>query len=427
MIQKIELLLNSEGLRQSLTTIIGNFMATGISARSMILISRILGPEKFGEFSIGFALALVLNKFNDFGLNAAIHKFASNNSDKTSINRVFSWTLKTKLFFSIIILVVGIALSSWIAELLHFEKTSIIFGAFFFQIGSVVYEQLITMLQSLHRFSQAVYINLIQAVTKLIMISLLFLSSITDAGIIFMVYTLAPLTPAFFLRWLFPSWTKIKLKDNFEHEKKTIIPMMKHSSIAFISAGIIENLDIFFLQKYLNTYETGLYSGVSKIALMVILIAYSLSHVLNPRVARYRKKSDLSIYLRKAFLVSIAALFGIVAFFPFAKPAIWLTVGPQYLGGTGVLIILMASSFFTIAAIPFMALFYSFDAPWYFSTSGILQLSIMIIGNILFVPLFGLDAAAWTRFVTRLALLLFTVCFSIILYRKKYRQQSLNK
>lgn len=84
----------SKGLQQSLLMVIGNTMATGISAVSLMLISRLLGPSLFGEFSVGFALMMILKVVSDGGLSAATLKFAGGSSDRAKINSYFSLTFR---------------------------------------------------------------------------------------------------------------------------------------------------------------------------------------------------------------------------------------------------------------------------------------------------------------------------------------------
>ena len=188
----------------------------------------------------------------------------------------------------------------------------------------------------------------------------------------------------------------------------------------------MEKVDVLFLQKNLTTYETGLYGGVSRIAMLFALVAYSLANVLNARVAKYKHREHLQQYIKKALGVVVLAALGFAAFVPIAKLVILLTIGPEYVAGVGVMLILTAASFLAIAAIPFIALFYSFDADWYFSISGILQLIIVLVGNAVFVPLYGLEAAAWTRLATRLFLFLFTAVIGLYLYNKHYGAKTQN-
>jgi len=147
--------------------------------------------------------------------------------------------------------------------------------------------------------------------------------------------------------------------------------------------------------------------------------------VLYPRVARYKSKTDIQSYLKKAFLVMLVSAGGFLAFLPFGQLVILATIGPAYLSGYFILLILMAGAFLTLATIPFLALFYTFKADWYFSLSGVLQLIIVIAGNWLLVPEFGLVMAAWTKLAARLCLFVFTVGLALWLYHRRYHEKTL--
>ncbi len=413
--------LTSEGLRQSFITIVGNTFATGLSAIALILISRLLGPVQFGEFSVGFAIIMIINKLNDAGLNAANVRFGAQLAeDKEAVSRVFSYTLKIKLILSVIIVVVGLVISPWIVQVLRFSQPEIIYLAFLLSVASTWYEQLLSMLQAVHRFSQAVVVNALQSSTKLLGIILLYLFHSGQSVPIFVWYMIAPLVPFLFVKKLLPSWVKINPTQKLGKESHFVWELARHSAVGFIAAGLIENVDVLFVQRYLSTYETGLLSGVSRIAMMLLLVAYSLGNVLYPRVAQYQEKKHLQKYLKKACMLALLSIVGFVVFLPFAQLIVWLTIGPEYLPGSFVLNILAAASFLTIATIPFLALFYSFKADWYFSVSGIIQLVITLVGNAYFVPQYGLEASAWTRLATRLFLFLFTAGLALWLYRQKY-------
>src|SRR5258707_10059407 len=126
--QYIQKLHQSDGLRQSLITVVGNTLATGLSAIALILISRMLGPVQFGEFSVGFAIIMILNRLNDFGLNTTITKFASRSAqDQESVQNIFGYTLKVKLVFSIILIVTGLIVTPFLVQLLHFQQPILIY------------------------------------------------------------------------------------------------------------------------------------------------------------------------------------------------------------------------------------------------------------------------------------------------------------
>jgi O-antigen/teichoic acid export membrane protein len=252
----------------------------------------------------------------------------------------------------------------------------------------------------------------------------LFMMGGTASLPIFIWYMAAPGAIALFFKQLFPSWVRLDLRQNFSDQHLLTKDMTKHAAVGLIAAGVIENIDILFVQGFLNTYEAGLLGGVSRIALLINLMAYSLGTVLNPRVAKYRSYQHLYSYIKKAWFVAAASLMGYLIYLPFSNLTVYYTIGPDYLVGVGVLNILMAAAFLSIAVMPFVALFFSFNNPWYFSVSGILQLVIVLAGNLIFVPIYGLEAAAWTRLVARVALFSLTIIWGWWMFQKLRRQKS---
>jgi len=421
--KKLKLIFSSEGLLQSVKTLFGSTFATGLSAIALMIYSRVLGPEKFGEFSVGFALVMILTRINDIGFNNTILRFGSEMESHKEKNFIYSFTLKYKLIISIFIIIIGILFSGSLTKVFNFSNHTIIFIALTIGLSTVYYEHLLNMLQSLHRFNQAIFINIIQASTKLVWAITLLVTGITSSLATFAWYVAAPIVPVLFWKRFVTKDTAIDFKTKNSKIQNQILMLAKHSSVGLIAAGFIENIDVLYLQKYLSTYEVGLYSGVSRISLIFALIAYSLGNVLYPRVAKYKNKDDVKAFIKKAFAIVLLSVIGFLLFLPFGKLSILLTIGSQYLSGLNVLYLLTASSFIAVAVVPFIALFFSFKANWYFSVSGILQLVIVLIGNAIFVPKYGLEAAAWTRIATRLALFIFTLVIAMILYKKTYKSE----
>lgn len=413
-------LITTSGVFQSTFVIGGNILATGISAIALIIFSRILGPEQFGLFSVGFALVLILTRVNELGLNTAILKYSTPIITSETQNDIFSIIFRYKIIATGIIGGVGVISAQFIANLLNIPDTTIVYLSFTVGLATVYYELLLSILQSLHLFSQSVLANVIQALGKLLLaFTLLFVTQV-HTSLVFALYIVAPFIPVLLYKLFLPNSFKINLSTQNVKLKAKILKLTRHSAIALITAGIVENIDVLFLQKYLTTYEAGLFAGVSRISLAFALVAYSLGNVLFPRVARYKTKEHLKTFIKKAWLVLLGSSIACLLFLPFAQYVLIYTIGWEYISGLPILILLSIASFIAVASTPFMALFYSFDADWYFSISGIGQLIIVLIGNYFFVPVFGLDAAAWTRIASRLFLLLFSITMGVIFYKKTY-------
>jgi O-antigen/teichoic acid export membrane protein len=97
---------------------------------------------------------------------------------------------------------------------------------------------------------------------------------------------------------------------------------------------------------------------------------------------------------------------------PFAELAIKLTVGNAYLAATIPLQVLLIATALTGAATPYVALFYLFDRPQYYAIAGVIQTIVLIGGDLIFIPQFGLLGAAWVRVVVRIVILLFTLVYA---------------
>lgn len=415
----------SKGVRQSFLTIFGNTLSSGVAAIALIIGSRLLGPTEFGTFSVGFSLILILSRLNEAGLNTVILKYASAAQNQQEQNALYSLVLRYKILLSIVLGAVGLVFANPLAQFMNVTDSNVIKIAFTLGLGAVYYEYLLSILQSLHAFLQGVVINLIQAGLKLISAVGLFVLNQSAAVPFFTWQAVAPWAPVVLASLFLPRWVRLQPWAHDRVLQRKIFKLAKHTSVAFIAAGIIENVDILFLQKYLSSYETGLYGGVSRIALALAVVAYSLGNVLNPRVARYKSREHLVVFLRKAVGVAALSLLGFAVFVPLAEPILWLTVGPEYTSGLTALVILAGASFLAIASMPFIALFYSFEADWYFSVSGLIQLAIVLVGNLLFVPLYGLEAAAWTRLASRIFLFVFSTGTGLWLYHRHYGRKAL--
>ncbi len=430
----------SQGLRQSAINISGSFVAAAFSALSIMLISRLLGPSAFGQFSTAFALALILVKVNDFGLSVAAGKLVPILKDKTEKKFLLNLIARRRLLISSIILIIGLVLSPFIGRLLNLSPVLIAL-AVILSLATTYFEHVIISLQALHRFTVGAIINSLQSMFKLIFTLAFFIwagaAEINLAGqvlIIFSFYMASPFLPVLLFKSIQPANIPLSFSLNqaisqnrIQQLKQNLQQVVKHASWGILAGGIIENIDILFVQGYLSDYEAGLLGGVSRIAMLLYVLAYALGSVLNPRAARYNDRQNLQAFWKKAWLIFGACVIGFVLSMFLAQPLIYYTIGPDYLPALSIMRILLAAGFVSLAVMPFIALFYAFDKPWYFSVSGVLQLAIVLLGNGLLVPEYGLQAAAWTRLGARGVLLVLTVGLGLVFYRGKVKEGEVQK
>ena len=415
---------SSIGLRQSFVTIAATLTASGLSAITLILLSRVVGPEKFGEFSVGFSVLLILVRLCDLGLPTVIAKFAGGTQDLTTIQQVFNLTFKIKLVGFTLVTGGYLLMIPFLTTWLHLASPQILYLVALTFWATAFYEQLQAMLQSIHQFSRGALVTVIQAVWKLFWVLGCIFLGFKSVHTLFVGYMLGsaipPIGRKLWLAKLVPKpFSMNAVTPDFSSISRHLPALIFHASIGVMAAGLIENLDVLFVQRYLSTFDAGLLGGVGRIALLLQILAFALATVLNPRAARYKADIDKLIFLKKSIIFFGVAFLGWLISLPFTKMAITLTIGDSYLAGLFPLTLLLAAGFMTIATIPLIALIYSFKGGnWFFSVSGLIQFAITLLGNWLLVPQMGITGAALTRVASRVSLLATVMVAIWILWQK---------
>lgn len=421
---KISKFFLSEGIRQSILNIVGNYFSAFIAAVSIIVISRGLGPSLFGEFSAAFSLSVVFAKLNDAGITVASQKFASQSKDKSETKQYIYYGYKLKLILSLFIIILSIIFSPTLTKLFKFSNVYIAPVSIVLGLSLAYYDQLLSSLLSTHSFLKAIYINVLQASFKLISALIFTLFFKNNLFPILYLFLFAPGFPVLFMKYFEPKWFKrvddLKIS---KINKNKFIGLAKHSALLVFATGILDYVGVLFVKNYLDSYQAGLLGGISRISLLFILLGVSISQILFNRVSRYKTKEDVSAFIKKAFILNILTIFLYFFLIPFLPFIVQLTIGPEYMIALPALKILLASVFLYILSIPATALFYSFDQNKFFSVSGLIQLTTVIIGNILLIPRHGINGSAYTQLISRGSLLLFAILYAFIIYRKKYKYE----
>ena len=420
MIKKI---FRSVGLRQTLLLSGGNLGASFFSAAALILISRILSPSLFGEFTVGYSLIIIIYKIQGIGLNAAIQRVAGKIFHENTWKKKFSQLLQVgmsyNIFLFLLFLVGGILISYPLSLLLHIESPFIIFGAFLAASVTVFFEYFTNIYQTLHKFSMSVTMMWLQSLLKLSVALSIFFLKIENVILLFYLFYLVPIFSIIYGWQRLPQALHIFPPKRDRVVESELSHVLKNTAISMATLGLIEYLDILFVKHYTTPFSTGIYGGIPQLGSAVSLVGYSIAAVLNARVARYHSKSDLDQYIKKASVFLLVALSGFIFYLPLARLSILGTIGPHYIAGLPYISLLMASSFLFIATVPFIALFYSFGSATYFSVSGILQLCIVLIGGVTLIPHFGLAGAVWLKVISKAFLFLFTIIWAYSAYKKK--------
>jgi O-antigen/teichoic acid export membrane protein len=404
---------------------VGTTATAVISALALIYVSRILGPTQFGIFSVGTSFMAIISRTGDMGLATIITRLLPRWKDEPAKAKEFLAQLNQwKMRMTGIGLLVGMALIPFSGQLFNFPYPTILLLALYGCVGLILYEYTLLVLSAFHFFQWVSALSILQAVMKVAAFLLLgVLGVITVQSVSFWYYT-APLLASLLIMFRYRQYFFVQPRTASTEIRQIIRKYIGHAAVGMVAMTLISNIDVLFVQKYLSSFDTGLYSGAMRISLFVAFLTSAIGGVMNNRVARYQTRELLSSYLRKSLVVVAAALIGFVLFLPFAGLILNLTIGPEFSSGLPTMIILVFNAFLSLAIVPYISFFYAVEHPNYFSIGGTLQVVIIAVISVLFLEKYGITAAAWSRVLATLAHAVFTTVYIWFAYRKMKVAQS---
>lgn len=411
----------SEGLRMSLLTMGSYLLAAVLAALAIIAVSRFLGPVNFALFSTATSLSFIINQLNSFGLSIVIQKYVGGEQRKDQINKFLSICMRYRLLLSALLTSLGIIFSNPLANFFQLDQQWLIIVTVLASLAPTYLESSQVTLQSLGKLRLAALNYLLPAFLKFFLAVLIFFYRWQNVELILALYLLSTLPSVIIAELNKPAGIYYQLKGKFPAEERLVLQLLKHSAFAVVAAGLIENVDLLIAKHYLSNYETGLLAGAERIAMLIAVVSAALANVLYPRVAKYKKQVDLHSFLKKAWLLVVFFLLSLIIVLPLAPWLIRLSVGSAYLPATNILQILLVAGILQIISVPFIATFYAFKSNRFFSQSALLQLIIVLAGNIIFIPQFGAIASAYTRLAARAALLVFSWLALWWQWRKEFK------
>ncbi len=418
--QKVwRLALRSPALRQSAVAMVGTGLTGALMAAAMIMASRFMGPIDFGIFSVAIAIMMILTKGTDLGLNQLFPRLLNQWHTQPEIQENFlAQMVKWRVILSVVTMVIGVMSIPMLMQWLDFPHMSILVLAV---LGAVLvgwYEHGYLLLSARHKFVSVAVMSVLQAVLKLVVFAGLFFSGFGTTFLISLIYFISPFVSLLVVAQLTRfAWLR-KAVPTHQAVSRAIRRFWPHAAVGSIAITLINNVDVLLVQGSLNSLETGLYAGATRLASFVVLITYAVSSVLNNRVSRYRTKADLRSYLWKSLSLVGLSFVGFLFFVPIAREIMWWTIGPEYLAGLVPFIILMANALLGFALVPYTSYFFAVDAPSYHSIGGVIQVVIIVGGNMLYLQSHGLLAAAGIRLLATIIFALYTA-FMIALTWKK--------
>ncbi len=406
----IKNLLLSPASQQSLLTAGANLLSAGLMGIAFIVLGRLLRPSNFGIFSVSISLMLIFNQVISGGINQLMPRFIGHwyqfpKKQTAFLQHLLFW----QLILAMLLVAGGLIFQPGLTRLFNYPYPTMLLMALAGAVFLALYNDLYYYYLAKQQFLQAGLLNIAQSLLKVLAFALIIVAWQGNLVAISSAYYLALLVvPLIFL--LIDKQARLPKPQALSKPKaEKINRLWRHAWIATLSVVLVDNFDLLLVQRFSNDYQAGLYSGAMKIAMFMSLIGASLETVINSRVARYHHKQTLRDFLQKSRILILLSIVLSILVIPLSELLIKYTLGSDYVAATGILKLLLINVFLTIIVLPLAGIFYAIDQPNYFSRVGLMRVLIIFGLSVWLLPQFGAPAAAASRIVATVAVLIYSL------------------
>lgn len=384
----LQRLFKTATVRDTLISFTGLGTTTAIGFVSTIILARVLGPEKFGVFSAVIALTTIVYSLGDLGIPPALINFLPKLPQKKDI--IISTALIAQIGICLLSVFVFLGLALFHNAIIPGSLPEHIFLAL-----------LVTLIYILTNFAQGLFtarrqfwkysaIQMIDSSIKIILILLLLVASRLDIS----TALLANAVSSFLA--LIITFGKETVLLEYRFDKAVfgqILSFSKWIAASRVFSVFFGRVDILLLNILVSSYGAGIFAAASRITLLFTLLISSLSAVISPRYSGFTTAGEIISYSRKLlfFVFGIATLMLLTIIF--ARPIILIVFGAQYLEAVVVFRLLAAAMLpFLFSLITTPAIIYTFNRPDFYAKVTALQVSLIVILDLLLINRFGLLA-----------------------------------
>jgi len=402
--------------RDSIRITVISYLGAGIGYLNKILLfTNFLSAEQVGLANILISVAAIYAQFSALGMPGVTLRFFPYFKDKEKQHHgLLFWTSLVSLFGFLIITLLFFLFNPTIVSY-YSEKSPLLVDYFFYLIplglATVYYNLFEVFLRSLMKTVVPTIINeLVLRILITLSISLYALNIVSFHEFV-MIYvgvncsaTLILLIYMAFLKQLLlkPEWSNVT-KRFF----KIVINFGLFAILGNMSYILMNNIDALMVASMLGLSDTGVYTTVFFIATVMLIPYRSLARVASPLVAQFWKNREMQklhdLYKKVTLMNMIAGCFLFLG--------LWVNIDnifhfipKEYYSGKYVFLFLGLGRLFDMATgingiILVTSKKYRYDLLF-----TILLIGVMIVLNLLFIPKYGIEGAAFATMLSIITL-----------------------
>lgn len=300
--------------------VIGNLAANFFYFLFNLFMSRSLTISDYGIFASVMSLVAFPGLFSGAVIQVVV-RFAGDYfaTDNFPLLRGLYFKIKKLLFLTAIVVSAGfLFLIPTIGSFFHIENRAVLLMANFIIFIAIIGVVNMAFLQAKLSFAYQVFINLTNAVIKLVLGIIFVFSgySVAGAALAMIIAGIVSYIVSFIpLKFIFDkkiSTPKIKTKELFSYGLPSTLTLLGLTS--FISA------DIMLVKHFFDPHQAGLYAGLSLIGRVIFFVSAPIGTVMFPLIVQKHSKNENFTNTFKASLLLVLVpsllLAGFYALFP---------------------------------------------------------------------------------------------------------------
>ncbi|PIR47468.1 hypothetical protein COV06_03355 [Candidatus Uhrbacteria bacterium CG10_big_fil_rev_8_21_14_0_10_50_16] len=408
--------------KNTLVQLIGRVVGTAFGVFTIAILTRSLGVDGYGQFTLAMTFLAVAGALADFGFTLTTTQMIS--EEKANINTIVSTAFTSRLLSGLFFFALAV-LIAWYMPYAPVVKLTISVGAFsyFFMTSS-------QMLIGVYQKGLAMWRPaLAEAVSRglILLVVAWFATAYPSAPYMMGAFAIGNVLLLIMNIAFARRFVSIRFSINFALLKQFLSRSWPIAISIFFNLLYLKG-DILFLSFYRSDAEIGLYGAAYKVLDVVTVIPTMFMGLLLPMMVRAwstKSKDKMNALIQQAFdffaLASFPMLGGAIIL---AEPIMRLIAGAEFSGAAPYLVILMIANTIVFFGILFAHAIVGVNKqrailPAYIATAVVATTLYLIT-----IPLYGAFGAAWTTVISELLIAILTT--TVVIRQTSFRPRVRN-
>jgi len=417
-------LLSSKTAKNTYFIFFGNSVSMVFAFFFTIILVRMLSISDFGYFSAVWTFILLTTDVADIGIGSSLSRFLPPLEQKKSklfdfLKSAFLIQLVIAVFLSALIFLFSRFLSNLFFH--QYEYLYLIKIASLGTFGSILLNFSLYALSARQKFISAAFFTAINGVLRVfLLLVLLFAGFVSLRNVLWIQSVTLVLLAILGFVMLNPVFLKAKFR--FSHVIK-LLGFSSYLGVARTLTALSGKLDTLMLISLTNSTQAGIYSTASRLISIYPLFSGSFTTVIAPRLALIKDQEQLRKFISKVILGTLGLVLSIIALIIFAEPFMIVLFGEKAIPAVAVFRVLLVSMIFFVGSIPAVSLaVYYLKLPKILTINSVLQVIIVIIGNLYFIPKYGKLGPSYSLVISYGLTFVFTTYLSYYYLNKKHKK-----